>query len=81
LQLAKERIGLEPDDTVRIVSMPAAGGGLLRFILGNLGVAQAPAFRLSDLPGGAALTDAIPPSVWVQPDAAQARLPFTIHWH
>jgi protease-4 len=81
LQLAKERIGLEPDDTVRIVSMPAAGGGLLRFILGNLGVAQAPAFRLSDLPGGAALADAIPPSVWVQPDAAQARLPFTIHWH
>jgi hypothetical protein len=35
---------------------------------------------LRALPGGAALSEAIPASVWVQPDAPQARLPFTIVW-
>jgi protease-4 len=81
LQLAKERIGLDPDDTIRLISMPSASGGLLQLILGSVVGAQAPGFRLRDLPGGAAIADAIPPSVWVQPDAAQARLPFTIQWH
>jgi protease-4 len=80
IALAKERMGLGPDDTVRLIALPREGGGLLQRILGSVAGAGSPAMSLRDLPGGRALADMVPASVWANPDAPQARLEFSIHW-
>jgi protease IV len=80
LALAKERAGLDADEPVQLVALPRKQLGLLERLLAPLIPARAEAFRLRDLPGGAAIADAIPASVWAQPATPQARLPFTIRW-
>lgn len=79
IDVAKERMGLGPDDRVRIIALPKVSGGLLS-LLGGLGGAREPALSFGDLPVARALLDAVPPSVLVSPRAPQARLPFDIVW-
>lgn len=89
IQLAKRRVGLSPDDEVRLVLLPKEGGSLLGLLLG--GLVRSDADRQAEaerslleklLPLGAdkALLQAIPGSVWYQPGVPQARLPFSIVW-
>ncbi len=79
IALAKERMGLGPDDRVRVLALPRPGRGLLGLLAG-LGGAREPALGLGDLPAARALLDGVPASLLVAPDAAQARLPFDIVW-
>ncbi len=79
IALAKERMGLGPDDRVRVISLPKLGSGLLG-LLGLLGGAREPALGIGDLPAARALLDAIPASVLVAPDTVQARLPYDVVW-
>jgi len=88
IQLAKRRVGLPEDEQVRLLLLPGEKTGLLARILGGL-------VRASDreaesersllealLPRGAdrALLRAFPGSLWAEPGAMQARLPFAIDW-
>jgi protease-4 len=80
ITLAKERMGLGPDDKVRVIALPRPSGGLLSW-LGLAGArAREPSLGLGDLPAAKALLDGIPASILVDPDAAQARLPYDIVW-
>lgn len=79
IELAKRRVGLAPDAKVRILSLPRESAGLLG-LLGSLTGAQATTPSLADLPGVRAALDAVPPSLLVTPQGAQARLPFDISW-
>ncbi len=78
IALGKERMGLGPDDRVRVIALPRPSSGL--FGLLGLGGAREPALGLGDLPVAKALLDGIPASVLVAPDSAQARLPYDIVW-
>jgi protease-4 len=79
IDLAKERMGLRPDDKVRVISLPKQSSGLLG-LLGLLGGAREPSLGLADLPVARALLDGIPASLLVAPDSVQARLPYDIVW-
>src|SRR6185295_16974128 len=82
LAYARQKAGLTADERVRLIALPRPSIGILDRILGSALRAKdaPPPLRLRDLPGIGALVDAIPASVWVRPDAPQARLPFTIRW-
>ena len=77
--LAKEKMGLGPDDRVRVLALPKQSSGLLG-LLGLGGAKESATLGLGDLPAAKALLDGIPASVLVDPDAAQARLPYDIVW-
>ncbi|MCG8420065.1 MAG: signal peptide peptidase SppA [Proteobacteria bacterium] len=89
LSLAKARIGLGDDDRVRIVALPEVRAGLLDRLIGIPGLRGAAGLADRDadtgwFSGATGLTDiarAIPASLWAEPDAVQARLPFHIVWH
>ncbi len=80
ITLAKERMGLGPDDKVRVIALPRPSAGLVQKLLGLGASAREPALGLGDLPAAKALLDGIPASILVAPDAAQARLPYDIVW-
>jgi len=80
LAYAKQQMGVGADEPVRLIQLPSPAVGFLNLLLGDFMKAQAPALSLRDLPGGAAIADAIPGSVWAQPDSPQARLPFNVVW-
>ncbi len=81
IDLAKQRMGLGPDDKVRIIALPRVSSGLLGQLLGLGGAAaREPTLGVADLPVMRALIDAVPPSVLVAPRAPQARLPFDVVW-
>jgi protease IV len=80
---AKTQIGLSEDQPARVVILPVTGPSLLERILGfpgAAGVKQEARPDLSWLPGGKRLLQALPGSLLHDPDAPQARLPFTIVW-
>ena len=80
LDEAKKRMGLDPSTKVQLYELPKESAGLLG-VLGNLLGAQAqqkPAVQITDLPVVKELLRGIPGSVLVDPDGAQARLPFEI---
>src|SRR5690606_19713589 len=89
IRLAKLRIGLDPDDDVRLLMLPKSEPGLLSRLLGGLVTSKEEQARSAErsllqalLPRGAdrALLQAVPGSVWAQPGVVQARLPFSILW-
>lgn len=80
ITLAKERMGLGPDDKVRVIALPRPSAGFLQQLLGLGASAREPSLGLGDLPAAKALLDGIPASILVAPDAAQARLPYDIVW-
>ncbi len=83
ITLAKERIGLSPDDRVRVIALPRVSAGLLGTLVSLLGAraqAPTPAIGLGDLPAVRAVLGAIPPSLLVAPESVQARLPYEIVW-
>jgi len=82
VDFARAKIGLPADAPVRIITLPDDSAGILGWILGGI-AAEPPGVgaALRDLPGAAALLDAIPASVWMAPESPQARLPFAIQWH
>jgi protease-4 len=79
IALAKERMGLGPDDKVRVIALPKPSSGILG-LLGLGGARESTSLGLGDLPATKALLLGIPASVLVNPDAAQARLPYDIVW-
>jgi protease-4 len=89
VQLAKRRVGLSPDDEVRLVLLPQESTSLLGVLLGAFTRTDAERQQEAErsllekmLPLGAsrALLGAIPGSVWYEPGVPQARLPFSIVW-
>jgi protease-4 len=78
IALAKEKMGVGPDERVRVLALPKPSGGLLHLL--GIGGVKEPALGLGDLPAAKALLDGIPASVLVNPEAAQARLPYDIVW-
>jgi protease IV len=84
IEYAKRQAGLAVDDRVRIVEMPKVSGGILSWILG--GVARVRAaddgtrVDLTELGPVKAVLRALPPSLLVDPEAVQARMPFEIVW-
>jgi protease-4 len=82
LELAKQRAGLRKHQTAELVWLPAPSTGLLSRLLGLAGVRGAtqadPGLALP--PAWRALREHLPASLWAQPDAVQARLPFSLVW-
>ncbi|HUS68633.1 MAG TPA: signal peptide peptidase SppA [Kofleriaceae bacterium] len=85
--LAKRRAGLGDDDEARILMLPGTSVGLLSRLLGGIVRSQADDKAAAErsflevlLPRGVdrVLLKAIPGSIWHQPNAVQARLPFSI---
>jgi protease IV len=74
---ARRRAGIRPDVPVRVIELPQVRPGLLGRLLG-LGAAGAGAPANHAPPGLGALLDAIPASLWAEPDAVQARLPYQL---
>jgi protease IV len=79
IELAKQRMGLAVDAPVRIASLPRQSPGLLGQVGALLGVRAADDGVLA-LPAVKAALAALPASLLVEPDAAQARLPFELVW-
>lgn len=79
IEHAKRRAGLAPDERVRIIALPQVKSSVLGSLLGLSGVKDGPEL-LDLLPGIGTLLEAIPASLLAQPDAPQARLPFSIMW-
>ncbi|WP_428268112.1 signal peptide peptidase SppA [Haliangium sp.] len=81
--LAKRRAGLGDDDVVELMWLPEADPGLVQRVLAALGRPSAngpEAAALAWPPALRTLVAALPVSLWVEPNAVQARLPFTIVW-
>jgi protease-4 len=76
---AKRRIGLAKDAEVRLFELPRTSNSILGAISNLLG-ARAQELVLPDLPLIRALLRSLPPSLLVDPDRPQARLPFAIDW-
>jgi protease IV len=76
---AKRRIGLGRDAEVRLFELPRTSSSILGAISNLLG-ARAQELVLPDLPLIRALLRSLPPSLLVDPDRPQARLPFAIDW-
>ena len=81
IDLAKERAGLGKDARVRVVELPKQSRGLLDLLLGGVVRARAPAIDLSGLAILREVLRAVPASLLVAPESAQARLPFEITWN
>ncbi len=85
LEWAKAKAGFGDDDVMELVWLPEVAPNLLEQLLGRLGQplstdgvgALGP---LMESPLWRALNVALPPSLWLQPDVPQARLPFAIIW-
>jgi protease IV len=74
---ARRRAGIRPDLPVRVIELPQVPLGLVGRVLGlgaargeNAGDVAPPAFR--------SLLDALPASLWAEPDAVQARMPYDL---
>lgn len=83
LAYAKAKAGITEDTPTTVVYLPATGGGLLGRLLGlPLGAepSETTTTALLGLPGGEALLQALPLSLWTDGGAPQARLPFAIVW-
>ncbi|MBT8496458.1 MAG: signal peptide peptidase SppA, partial [Deltaproteobacteria bacterium] len=83
IQLAKRRAGMSEKTRVQLVPLPQAEQSLLQ----KLGI-KVPGLRAGEqpqivlpIPGGQKVLDALPASVWAEPEVPQARLPFSIVWH
>jgi protease-4 len=77
LDEVKRQLHLSRDDRVRLVHLPRESRGLIGRLIGGL-VRSEPSPSLGDLPAARAMIDAIPPSLFADPRAPQARLPFDI---
>lgn len=92
---AKQRAGLDDDTQARVVWLPEQRAGLVQQLLGlsaaaglagddgaglTAGWAAQGTRQLAWPPGLRELVRALPASLWAQPDAPQARLPFEIVW-
>jgi protease-4 len=83
LELARQRAGLGKHQRAELVWLPAPSKNLLARLLGLAGArdpADASAAALSLPPALRALREHLPASLWAQPDAVQARLPFSLVW-
>jgi protease IV len=82
LELARQRAGLGKHQTAELVWLPAPSKSILSRLLGLAGARGAaaadPALALP--PAWRALREHLPASLWAQPDAVQARLPFSLVW-
>jgi hypothetical protein len=83
LALAKERAGMRKDEPAELVWLPVSSKNLVSRLLVLTG-ARAAAGTLSPglslPPAWRALREHLPASLWAQPDAVQARLPFSLVW-
>jgi protease-4 len=81
LELAKERAGMRKDERAELVWLPRTSETLLSMLLGMVVSARGTADAgLTLPPGWRALREHMPASLWAQPDAVQARLPFAVIW-
>ena len=91
ITLARQRAGLGEDERAEVMWLPRQDPSLLQTVLGLSGLATADAAgpgagdpglvaALAWSPVLRALLAAVPASVWAEPHAAQARLPFEIVW-
>lgn len=80
LALARERAGLGEGEQVDLVWLPEPHKGLMGLLRTLTGSAAERDASLDWPPGVRALRDVLPASLWAQPDAVQARLPFAIFW-
>jgi len=80
LDEVKRQLGLSVDDKVRLLHLPRAGSSLLGKLIGTFIHESTPdlGIGLGDLPAARAVLDVIPPSILVEPDVPQARLPFDV---
>jgi protease-4 len=81
---AKAEVGLGDDDRARVIMLPKIEGNFLGKLLGVPGLSsdeQSTTDEALELLLGKELLEAIPASLWAQPNTAQARLPFSIVWH
>jgi len=82
---AKQEAGIPEDLPTELVYLPDTSDSLLSRLL-NFRLIAAPDAQAGEgtaealLPGGARLLDAVPGSLWAEPDEPQARLPFAIVW-
>ena len=83
VQLAKKRAGMSEKTRVQLVPLPQAQQTLLQKLgikVPGLKAGSQPQIVLP-IPGGQKVIEALPASVWAEPEAPQARLPFSIVWH
>ena len=82
IALAKSRAGLGANQRAALLLLPKPGPGLVQQLLGLPSIAgdENGVVSLDWLPGARAFFNALPASLLVEPEAAQARLPFTIVW-
>lgn len=80
---AKQLAGYSDRQRVRVIALPARQAGLLDLVLGSSGAMErGPGAGATLLfPGDRTVLDKLPGSVWREPGAPQARLPFSIVWH
>jgi protease-4 len=77
LDEVKRQLGLAAGDRVRLLHLPRADKSLLGRLVGSF-LSSSPELGLGDLGAARAVLDVVPPSVLVDPDAPQARVPFDI---
>lgn len=85
LSAAKHRAGLLPEQRVELVWLPEEPRGLARWLMQQVGASAGgrdsfAAAALAWPPALRALREHLPASLWVEPEAVQARLPFTLGW-
>jgi protease-4 len=85
IEYAKVKGGLSADEKVRVIELPRETGGLLSALIGQVARVRADAgptesLDFTMLPGVRDALEALPASLVVEPDAAQARLPFDFVW-
>jgi protease-4 len=85
ITLAKQSVGMTDDELIQLDIYPKQTLSLLKKLFGNVpgltGKSDARALLDSLVPGSArGLWDAIPGSLWAEPDTPQARLPYAIVW-
>jgi protease-4 len=78
LVYAKRRMGLAADARVQLIELPDVPASLLGFVANLLGVKSEQQVSVTELAGLKDLLRGVPASVLVDPNAAQARLPFDL---
>jgi len=77
---AKHRMGLAPSTRVTIYELPKLPSSIFGPLGSLLGVREQTSGSVLDLPFVRAVLDGFPASVLISPEAAQARLPYDIHF-
>jgi len=81
IQLAKVRAGMDPNTRVELVPLPAVEQSFLEKLgIGVPGLSAHEPTVVLPIPGGERVLNALPASVWAEPEAPQARLPFSLIW-